>query len=154
MAKSNKGKNGGRPTKLSEKTLEKIRILARHGLNDKSIATCVGINESTLHRWKHKHPEFCKSLKNWKVHADDDVESSLFHRATGYSCPEEKVFIANGKPLSVPTTKHFPPDPASMIFWLKNRQPKRWKDKQEIEANVDGSLKIEIVKFGEGKNPK
>ncbi|HKV99172.1 MAG TPA: hypothetical protein VJN96_05075 [Vicinamibacterales bacterium] len=45
---------------------------------------------------------------------------------------------------SVP--KQFPPDTAAMIFWLKNRQPKRWRDRREyaianlIRDMTDGDI--------------
>jgi hypothetical protein len=29
--------------------------------------------------------------------------------------------------------KHYPPDPTSMIFWLKNRQPQKWRDKHDLD---------------------
>jgi hypothetical protein len=31
----------------------------------------------------------------------------------------------------VPYTERYPPDTAAAIFWLKNRQPKHWRDKVE-----------------------
>jgi hypothetical protein len=38
--------------------------------------------------------------------------------------------------MIVPTTKHYPPDTAAAIIWLKNRQPERWRDKIEQEVKV------------------
>jgi hypothetical protein len=38
------------------------------------------------------------------------------------------------------TTKYFPPDPPSIFFWLKNRQPDSWRDKQtQVLENPDGT---------------
>ena len=34
--------------------------------------------------------------------------------------------------------KHYPPDTAALIFWLKNRQPGRWRYKAEIDHTNDG----------------
>jgi len=33
--------------------------------------------------------------------------------------------------------EELPPDPTSMIFYLKNRRPDRWRDKQEVEHKGD-----------------
>ena len=33
-------------------------------------------------------------------------------------------------------TEHYPPDPTSMCFWLKNRRPDRWRDVQNIDHAV------------------
>ena len=37
-----------------------------------------------------------------------------------------------------------PPDTTAMIFWLKNRQPKIWRDKQETEH----SGRVEVTSLG------
>jgi hypothetical protein len=67
--------------------------------------------------------------------ADANVGKSLYDRAMGYSHPEDKIFVHNGETIIVPTTKHYPPDTASAIFWLKNRQPAKWRDTQNIELS-------------------
>ena len=36
-------------------------------------------------------------------------------------------------PIIVPVMEHCPPDPTACIFWLKNRKPKDWKDKRELD---------------------
>ena len=33
--------------------------------------------------------------------------------------------------------EHYPPDTTAAIFWLKNRQPEKWRDKKEVDANVN-----------------
>jgi hypothetical protein len=40
------------------------------------------------------------------------------------------------KPIYAPYVEHMPPDPTSMIFWLKNRDPERWRDFQQLEHNL------------------
>lgn len=32
--------------------------------------------------------------------------------------------------------EHYPPDTTAAIFWLKNRQPAKWRDKKEVENLV------------------
>ena len=32
--------------------------------------------------------------------------------------------------------EYYPPDPTSMIWWLKNRRPVRWRDTQNIDHAV------------------
>jgi hypothetical protein len=34
-------------------------------------------------------------------------------------------------------TKEVAPDATSMIFWLKNRRPERWRDKQSIDLGFN-----------------
>ena len=37
-------------------------------------------------------------------------------------------------------TKHYVPDTTAQIFWLKNRKPKEWRDKRDIE--MSGAMDI------------
>jgi hypothetical protein len=131
---------GGRPSKYKKIDLEQLKKLAALGLTDKQMAHVFGITEKTFNTYK-KHKEFLQSLKDGKKISDSRVIKSLYERATGYEHPEDKIFNHNGTSLVVPTTKHYPPDTTAAIFWLKNRKPEDWKDKQTIEGG-DAPLKI------------
>ena len=135
---------GGRPTKYKAEYADLAYKFCLLGATDKDLARNFEVDEATVNRWKEDHPEFCKSLKAGKEEADAVIASKLFHRAKGYSHPEDKIFNDNGIPLVVPTTKHYPPDATSMIFWLKNRQPQKWRDKQEHELSGKDGAPIEI----------
>ena len=45
--------------------------------------------------------------------------------------------------MIVPTTKHYPPDTTAAIFWLKNRQKSKWRDKQDHEISGPDGKPIE-----------
>ena len=122
-----------RPTKFQEEYIPIIKLLAEKGCTDQEMATAIGVTEQTFNNWKKSQPEFFESLKEAKEIADKRVERSLYERAIGYTHPEEKIFNNNGAIIRANTHKHYPPDPTSMIFWLKNRKPKEWRDKQELE---------------------
>jgi hypothetical protein len=53
---------GGRPTKRTSKITERICEGISYGLTDEEVAALVGIDDSTLTRWK-KDPEFCGAIK-------------------------------------------------------------------------------------------
>ena len=127
----------GRPTKFKEEHMDKIKKMAICGMTDIEMAELLGVTDRTFNNWKEKHPEFFQSLKDWKLKADENVKRSLYERACGYEHEEDKIFNANGKPMVVPTVKKYPPDPTAAIFWLKNRQPKEWRDKQELDVNAN-----------------
>lgn len=133
------GDERGRPTKYKEeyaRQAEKICIL---GATDEFLADYFDVDVSTIGNWKNKHNEFLEAIKRGKVEADLKVANSLYHRAVGYSHDEEKVFNNQGEIVTHKTTKHYAPDPTALIFWLKNRQPKEWRDKQEIDLNASVS---------------
>lgn len=132
------GSVDGRPTKFNADKLAHMKSLYEMGRTDKQVAAAVGVSHITLHNWKHSHPDFFSSLKDWKIQADKNVEVSLWQRANGYTAKEEKVFCdaKTGMLTTKMVDKHYPPDPTSMIFWLKNRQPQKWRDKREVEVEV------------------
>lgn len=113
---------------------ERIKFLAEKGFTEKEIAKAVSVDLSTITKWKQRNPKFFTSLKDWKKKADREIERSLFERASGYEHPETKVQFVDGKWEQVELTKHYPPDPTSMIFWLKNRKSDVWSDKKEVDV--------------------
>jgi hypothetical protein len=102
------------------------------------IADFLAINVATLYRWKNDHPEFCEALKEAKTEADARVEASLYHRALGYSYDSEEVrVLKDGQIIRVPIREHVPPDTTACIFWLKNRRPERWRDRQDVDKHTE-----------------
>jgi len=123
----------GRPPKVKISELDNKEIeekVAESGWTDKKIAEMLGVTERTLNNYKKDYPEFFQSLKRGKNIADGKVEIALYQRAVGYSYPDVHI-LRDG--TAIPIIKHCAPDPTSMIFWLKNRQPERWRDKSEVE---------------------
>lgn len=134
----------GRPSKFDPEKCVQAEKLAKLGATDKEIADFFEVTEQTLNNWKQAHPDFFESLKRGKAVADAEVASKLFHRATGYEHPEDKIFQYEGMPVVVPTIKHYPPDTVACIFWLKNRRPELWRDKQDVEHG--GKVQVEHSK--------
>lgn len=133
---------GGRPTKYKGDYSTKAYKLCLLGATDSDLADFFEVDEATINRWKKDYPEFCESLKKGKVQADADVADKLLQRAKGYSHKEDKIFLHEGQPVIVPTVKRYAPDTLAAMYWLNNRNPARWKQKQEIDVNMDG---LEIV---------
>jgi hypothetical protein len=131
---------GGRPSKYRDDFADEARKLAKLGATDLEIADFFDCEVTTIYRWKNAHPEFRKSLEIGKEQLDARVESSLYHKAVGFEHPAVKVFQYEGAPVIVPYTEYVPPDTASAIIWLKNRQPEKWRDKIEHEFGVTKEL--------------
>lgn len=105
---------------------------ARDGLTDEQIAKNIGINRTTLYDWKKKEVNIADALKKGKEIVDFEVENALLKRALGYEYEEE--IYENGI-LTKKVKKQVAPDTTAQIFWLKNRQVKKWRDKVEIADN-------------------
>lgn len=71
--------------------------------------------------------------KKGKEVVDIEVENALLKRALGYSYEEKKVEVSEEGTKVTKTIKEVVPDTTAQIFWLKNRRPDRWRDKQDIE---------------------
>jgi hypothetical protein len=146
-------------SKYQPEMIKKVANWARDGLIDREIAKRLGIGERTLYEWKERYPQFAQALKVSKEDADYQVEDSLYKRANGYEYEEvtmeplynpvtgQPILTSDGVPKIAVTKivkKRVAPDATSAIFWLKNRQPKKWRDKQEIEhSGALGFKKLE-----------
>ena len=109
---------------------------------NEQIAKNMGISRSTLNEWKKKFPDISDTLKRSKEVVDVEVENALLKRALGYSTTEvtreRALNPETGKVELVVTkavTKEVPPDTTAQIFWLKNRRPDLWRDKQNVELS-------------------
>ncbi len=130
---------------ITEEGLLKIEGWARDGLSDEQIAKNIGISTSTLYEWKKKYSEFSEALKKGKEVIDRQVENALLKRALGYEYEEVRQIIEkddNGKDRKriEKIIKHVAPDVTAQIFWLKNRKPQEWRDKQQIEHSGDMNI--------------
>ncbi len=139
----------GRPTDYLPEYDEQAKKLCMLGATNEEIADFFGIATSTFYNWQNEHPNFLESIKKGKLIADAEVANKLFSRATGYSHSAVKIFNDQGKPLEVPYIEQYPPDTAAAIFWLKNRRPDMWKDKQELTGANGGAITVEIVRYGD-----
>lgn len=128
------GNKGGRPTEYKEAYAEQAYKLCLLGATDKEMADIFGVAEQTFYVWKDKHIEFAEALTRGKTMADANVAKSLYHRALGYEHKETITATFQGKITdTMDVIKHYPPDTPAATLWLKNRQPDKWRDKQEVE---------------------
>lgn len=126
----------GRPTKFRPEYVEEARILCEEGATNPELAEHFGVSVSTIHLWRHAHPEFAAVILSGKRAADDRVERTLYELATGFTMTVTehiKVRQPDGSEVIAERSKDVivPPNPDAVKFWLKNRRPDDWKDKTE-----------------------
>lgn len=119
-------RKAGRPLKKLPLNIEQIEILAGFGLTDEEIARTLGVCRDTIATRKKRDLKLREALQSGKAKADMNVIKGLYTRATQGN------------------------DTTAAIFWLKNRQPDRWRDRREMgltgpEAGDPVELKIEVV---------
>ena len=141
-----------RPSKYRAEFADQARKLCLLGATDADMADFFEVAVSTIAKWKIDHPEFSDALKSGKAMADATVADRLFKRATGYEHEAVKI-VADAKTGAehvVPYTERYPPDTTACIFWLKNRQPDKWRDRVQNEhTGKDGEpLAPPVFNFG------
>lgn len=136
---------GGRPTVFRKEHETTARKMMQLGAREYEVAEALGINATTLWRWKQKHEGFRKALEEGEEAKVKNVEKSLYDKARGYSYETEKVMKdAKGNLVRVQVTEHVQPSDASIQFFLTNRAASRWQKKID-HTHGGGENPIEVV---------
>ncbi len=131
LKKKKRGK-GGKPSKLTPKSVAVALKMAKDGYLDKEICEVISLHPSTFCEWKGSYAEFAKALEEAREKPVAMVEAALFRSAMGYTHNEEKIFVSKGGKITrVPTIKHYAPNPTSMTFYLKNKAPHKWRERKD-----------------------
>lgn len=140
---------------------------ARDGMTDKGIAQKLGIGKTTFYDYLKKYPNFSESIKEGKKPVDVMVENSLLQRAIGYKTKKTKTVelttpeeIKKAEENNLEVKKvvlrqevleyEVIPDVTAQIFWLKNRLPKKWRDRKETTGFDEDAIQMDI-KLAEDK---
>lgn len=111
-----------------EPNLELIEAMCRDGATDKIIAEKFNVALTSFYKYKKEHKEFADALSRGKEVIDIKVENALLKRALGFEY--EEVTYEYGKETKR-VKKQVIPDTTAQIYWLKNRKPQQWRDKQD-----------------------
>ncbi len=132
---------------ITPEGLLKIEGWARDGLKDEQIAGNIGIRRQTLYEWTKRFPVIFDTLKRGKEIVDRQVENALLKRALGYEYDEvTREPDMNGEMVETKrVTKQVLPDTTAQIFWLKNRKPDEWRDKQNINVTTEKHEKLDAI---------
>ena len=131
---------------------ELLRRLAEEGNSDEEIAEKCGLSFVVFERWRKKYQKFSDAIEIGRVEADFSVVSALYRKAVGYSVKTPKTYKLKHVEFDPQTGKkigeheelkvcheecYVPPDLRAEMFWLKNRQPRRWSEK--VMADLDAA---------------
>ncbi len=138
-----------RPAKFNPDVhISKARELMAQGATRAALAEAFGIGERTLYEWIERYPQLAQAVKEGSDVADGVVVSALYKSACGFTGPDGK---------------YYPPSQTAQIYWLKNRQPDKWRDKREhsteikltelSEEEIEKRL-VELLREAEGWHPE
>lgn len=147
-------------------SLLKLEAWSRDGLTQAEIAKNIGISRNELFTWRKERKEIDIALHKGREVTDIVVENALYKKAQGYNVSLQKTMKIKkaeydpitGKKVAeyeelVPAIEeiHVPADTQADIFWLKNRKPLNWREKQDISVTGDIGVSL-IIKDDYGKN--
>lgn len=162
-------------SKFEEKSAEVLNLLAQ-GYNFGDTCQKVGINRTTLFRWMEDNATFATEVKRARKEGEqkaiEKVEAALLDLAMGkdwedvtteYEARPNPKYDpenpASGEPV-IPTIKkqrrvkkHIPPQAEAIKFYLTNKAPELWKNRQQQEiANLDvlNGLTIDFKNIPDG----
>ena len=128
MIETRPARRRGRPKKLVTLDYEQIKTLAKFGMKDEEISAFLKMTRKTFFERRKEDPALDAALKTGKIEADLNVIKSLYTRAI------------SGQ------------DTTASIFWLKNRQPDRWRDRRDLTIDEPQGAVFEF-KFSDEIEP-
>lgn len=112
MSEKKESKVGRKRITFTDEDITNIERWSGDGLSEAQIATLLGCSLSTIARKKREKGRFDTALKKGKTRAIQAVANQVFMNAM------------SGKETSA-------------IFFLKNRDPDNWADRQEVQHNLN-----------------
>jgi hypothetical protein len=145
-------KRKSKSTKYNPELHNHIAYLAAlAGMSNVLLAKELNISRSTLVLWRREYKEFDEAIQRGKDEFDDFcVVKSLKKNAFGYDYKEiHEEFDKDGNLIRKKVIKkHQKPDTIAQLFWLKNRQRDKWKDRWEIDGLGDAlkdGIKVKLI---------
>lgn len=126
----------GRPSNFNDSVAGAIIALFKDGKTESQVSEILGIHINTLKNWKKLNPDFMAAAKEAKNMADELVEAALFTRAIGYAHKDVKIMSYEGVSFEHEYIKQVEPDPNAAQFWLRNRQPDKWREKSQLDIEA------------------
>ena len=139
---------------ISGDGLVKVQGWARKGLTNDQIAANIGINRDTLYTWCNKYPDFADALKKTKEVTVYEIENAMYKAAKGYFVEESKtVTNKDGKVIRVEINKKWiPPNTTAQIFFLKNKDPDNWRERNDLSVNTSNGVLEALLELKHGDN--
>ena len=136
---------------------EQAAELCRRGATDEELAEHFEVCVRTIYRWRNSHEDFAKAVVCGKEHADARVERALYSRAVGCSVDRVKIFkhAAETDPVYAPYKLQLAPDANAALQWLRIRQPRTWRIREEEKSSPGAIEMIEkaLARAADHKSP-
>lgn len=147
----------GRKTKYTPELVKRIcGLVEKDTYTVSELCESVGIDESTFYRWKTDKSEFCEAIKKAEERRLDnfvvEAKRSLLKKIQGYEVKETQIVSIpgvdeKGNPKQIikekkTIKKHIQPDTTAIIFALTNLDPEHWKNRQQLDGNIQSDVRF------------
>lgn len=119
--------------------LDKVFEYMAKGKTRNEVAKSLGISVRTLYTYMTQHDELRKVMTEATIAAAGTAESFLFKSAEGFYYEEEYL---DNKGVKHTLKKYCKPSVTAQMFYLKNKDNNAWKDKQEVQQDINTNMVI------------
>ena len=131
---------GGRPTKYKPEYARMAQLcIEDSGFSMYKLAKLFNVDRATVYRWLEAEKEFRDGVDQGRNTWEGlKIHDSLVKKAVGFTYTErtQELDLTGKMRLTKKVRKYYPPDVAAIKHWQVNRDPERWKDKQDIDLKV------------------
>ncbi len=124
--------------KYDESFPERAGEYAAKGLNNREIATQLGISEDTFYAYQHQFPEFAEAVESGRQALEDKAAGCLMDLAMGNCFVTTVKHGVNGRETK--TVRRLAPDLKAVIRWLERN--KQYADDGEEFVEFQTNLNI------------
>jgi transposase-like protein len=149
----------GRKTKYTPELVKRIcGLVEKDTYTVSELCESVGISETTFYDWKVKFSEFSDAIKKAEEKRREtfvvEAKNSILKKIRGYKVTEIKNVNAptgetdsEGNPVlklkeQTTITKYVQPDTTAIIFTLTNLDPEHWKNRQQLDGNIQSDVRF------------
>lgn len=128
-----------------------IELFALKMGNKTEIAEALNVSRTALYNWIEEDSDLKEAIEAQEEANIDFTESKLFARIDGYEHPDVHISNYQGNVTETPLIKHYPPDPTSIIFFLKTRAKHRgYIERQELTGKDGAPLASQTYLLPDG----
>jgi len=134
----------GNRTAYKPEFVELVEKRASEGYLNFEIAKSLGVSPAGFSKYLKVYPELKEALDRGRQIPTAKIERALYKRALGYEAEDVEAYIDSDNRLikARKLKRHIPGDVGAMTFWLKNKKPKVWADKKQLE--LGGGLNLSV----------
>lgn len=130
--------------------LDQILEWFHDGYTVSEVCNNLEISTRNYYYYLKNDEELKLKINKAKEQSNNNVEATFYKRCLGYTIIDEKDIFGidingNSWERHEKHKKHVIPDTQSIIFWLKNRMPEKWKNDVDLKNSENEGQGITVI---------